>query len=127
MNRILTKRLTLALMTLAVACLASAVFLWGTEYKVSLYPHHLKSQPAVPVAKFLSERERPVVGAEAVPQADVLALPAFFSLALLTVVFLQPKRRPFPAVLLLGRGIRSIHRPPCLIHFSFRPPPGMAV
>ncbi|MGA7522955.1 MAG: hypothetical protein WBW84_10765 [Acidobacteriaceae bacterium] len=127
MKRILTKRLTLALMTFAVVCLASAVFLWGTEYKVSLYPRHLKPQPAVPFAKLLSERERPASGTEAVSRADALPLITFFSPALLTTALLREKAEPFLVVPLWGRAIPSIRKTPWLIHFSFRPPPGITL
>ncbi|HEX3660694.1 MAG TPA: hypothetical protein VHU89_04650 [Acidobacteriaceae bacterium] len=125
MKRILTKRLTLALMTFAVACLASAVFLWGTEYKVSLYPHHLKPQPAVPFAKLLSEQERPASEVEAVPRAGAPALIAFFSLGWLTFARPREESEPFRVMPLRGRTLPSIRKTPWLIHFSFRPPPGV--
>jgi hypothetical protein len=124
MNRILTKRVTLALVTAAVACLALAVLLWGTEYKVSLYPHHYRPQRAVPVAKLLSERERPTVDVAVVQCIDALALPTFLSLGLLLTFAVAPDDRdPSPSEPLAPVGTESIHRIGCLIHFSFRPPP----
>ena len=128
MNRTLTKRLTLALMTFAVACLASAVFLWGTEYKVSLYPHHLRSRPAVPFAKLLSERERPAATASAAPlQAGTQALITFFVLPLLVLALERASSKLFPSGILQRSVFVSIPRTPCLFRFSFRPPPSMAV
>lgn len=127
MNRILTKRLALGLITFAVVCLAAAVFLWGTEYKVSLYPHGYKSRPAVPSAKLLSERERPASVTQAVEPADTLALAAFFSLTLLTLALREEETELFPSDILRRRTVASIRRTPCLFHFSFRPPPRLAV
>jgi hypothetical protein len=39
--------------------LVFAVPFWGTQYKLSLY-HSLDGTPGVPVAKLLSQKERPV-------------------------------------------------------------------
>lgn len=127
MNRILTKRLALALMTLAVACLASAVFLWGTEYKVSLYPHGHRSRPAVPFAKLLSERERPATGSEVALRAGGQALITLFSLSFLVIPLEQADCELFPSGILQRSAIVSTHRTPCLFRFSFRPPPPVAV
>jgi hypothetical protein len=46
---------------LAVA-LSFAVFLWGLQYKVSLY-YSAAAQRAIPAAKLLSQRERPLASA----------------------------------------------------------------
>lgn len=53
------RRLALALMALLAGWLSASVFLWGTQYKTSLYPEHRSSWDQVPFAKLLSERERP--------------------------------------------------------------------
>ena len=55
-----TRRTSPALM-LAVA-LSFAVFLWGLQYKVSLY-YSEAAQHAIPAAKLLSQRERPLASA----------------------------------------------------------------
>jgi hypothetical protein len=39
--------------------LSFAVFVWGLQYKVSLY-HSLAAQHSIPAAKLLSQRERPL-------------------------------------------------------------------
>ena len=123
MKEILTKRPTLALLIFAVACLASAVFLWGTEYKVSLYPKHHKTQQAVPIAKLLSERERPAVAAEAPSRADALALTALFSLTLLTVLPVQKDSAYSSSQFPLRRRDSSIQSTIFVVHLCFRPPP----
>ena len=55
-----TRRKSPALM-LAMA-LAFAVFVWGLQYKVSLY-YSAAAQHAIPAAKLLSQRERPLASA----------------------------------------------------------------
>jgi hypothetical protein len=126
MNRILTKRLTLALMALAVACLASAVFLWGTEYKCSLYHKHPDRHPRITMAKLLSERERPAGGAVPSVRAS-LPQTVFVALAMLVPGLFGRTRVGFDPILLPAPGVPAIDRSRFLIHFSFRPPPPMTV
>ena len=49
---------------LAVLLLAFAVSSWGLHYKLSLY-HTGAARPAVPAAKLLSQKERPLASAQA--------------------------------------------------------------
>lgn len=51
--------------------LCASVFVWGTQYKVSLYNNGQMSSTGTPEAKLLSEQERPAVST----QADTLAPP----------------------------------------------------
>lgn len=124
MNRILTKQLTLALMALAVACLASAVFLWGTGYKCSLYHKHPERHPRIAIAKLLSERERPAADA-AVSVRAPLPPALFFALGVLLAGLFRVARPGFAWVLPIVRNDTATDRISCLTHFSFRPPPAM--
>lgn len=124
MNRFLTKQMTLALMALAIACLASAVFLWGTGYKCSLYHKHPERHPRIAIAKLLSERERP--SADGVISMYAPLPPAvFFAVGILLTGFYRMARPGFNWVLQVVRNETTTDRISCLIHFSFRPPPAM--
>lgn len=125
-KKIHSKQLTLILPVMGTAVLALTVFLWGVEYKCSLYPVHGKTPTSVPVAKLLSERERPAPGAHRNSLRAPLSLAALFALWLLTVPTLRTLRAGFNPTLLptLPTPIDGL-RPASLYHFSFRPPPGL--
>lgn len=122
MNHRFSKKLALVLMGAFVALLAAAVFLWGVQYKVSLYPIQRRT-PTVPVAKLLSEKERPA----AHPAAKRLALKPSH-IARCSFVLLLAARFPVgrPAFRLAPLPLRLRHSSrllPALYRFSFRPPP----
>ena len=118
-----TRQLTLFLSLMATALLAAAVFLWGAEYKCSLYHAHPPKHTPVPMAKLLSEKERPVATGGAGLVRAPLTLAAFFSLSLLLPVALRFRRAGVDSTPLRWPRITNRLRPHCLNHFSFRPPP----
>jgi hypothetical protein len=122
MNRRRTRKFTLVLMVVFYALLAAAVFLWGTEYKVSLYPVQRKAS-TVPVAKLLSEKERPAARPIAETLHRRLSLPASCAFLLLLAVRLRNRRASFRFAPLTSPARPIGHRIASLIHFSFRPPP----
>lgn len=111
--------------------LALCVFVWGLEYKLSLYdpPHSLAR--LVPIAKLLSKNEQPQIAASALavtaPGALVAPMPRtaspdrfLFSTLLIALVL--------PAVQTWNRRvtaapIRRVHR---ASSFFVRPPPFLA-
>ncbi len=123
MKRFHLRRLTLAIYATVAAALAATVFLWGLEYKCSLYPLPSRVLHSVPVAKLLSERERPVkVQATQLARAPV-AMAATFVLWLWFAEWLRNRRA----------GLRPEPLPPqpkcdgpricSLARFLSRPPP----
>jgi hypothetical protein len=122
MNRRRTRQLTLVLMGSFVALLAAAVFLWGVAYKVSLYPVHRKAA-TVPVAKLLSEKERPAAKPVTKSLCLRLSLAACCSFLLFLASRLRVPRAAFRCAPLPMPLKRNGHRPASLHHFSFRPPP----
>ncbi|MGC2620761.1 MAG: hypothetical protein WA414_17070 [Acidobacteriaceae bacterium] len=105
--------------------LAAAVFLWGLEYKVSLYPGHGSSR--VQVAKLLSERERPVTAAASIT-AQRSATPVLVWLAWMLAVAnfsrLRMRRVATPPACPGWAGCRVEF---CCDYFSFRPPPPVSL
>ena len=105
--------------------LGLAVLLWGTEYKVSLYPIPLHNHLGVPQAKLLSEKERPrkadclsstTPRLRSWPSAHLLAIPAAIPL---------PRARSLssePSAPSSSRD-QSTYRGRSMNHFFFRPPP----
>jgi len=103
--------------------LAMAVFAWGLQYKLSLYKSKQSIEHLAPVAKLLSQKERPVTG----PAIDALPknmpalplLPALLMLAM-TPVLCQATTR----YLRTGSRERApASPPPCLQAVFRRPPP----
>lgn len=126
MKRIHIKQLTLALSIMGVMALAASILVWGSEYKCSLYHRHPEKHTRIPVAKLLSERERPVAAeAMEVVRASLLQAASFAVGVLLFGLFCvaQPG---FDWPPLVVRNDPAADRARCLIHFSFRPPPAMA-
>jgi hypothetical protein len=123
MKRFHLRRLTLAIYATVAAALAATVFLWGLEYKCSLYPLPSHVLQSVPVAKLLSERERPVkVQATHLARAP-LAMAATFVLWLLFADWFRNRcagLRPEPLPLQpTCAGLRFCS----LARFLPRPPP----
>jgi len=112
----------LVLMGSFVALLAAAVFLWGVEYKVSLYPVQRKA-PTVPVAKLLSEKERPAANPVAMSLGLRLSLAACCTFLLLLAARLRFRRAGFRSAPLPSPAKLIGHRIASLPHFAFRPPP----
>lgn len=108
---------------MATALLASAVFLWGAEYKCSLYHAHPQKHARVPMARLLSEKERPVAARDAGRVRAPLTLAAFFSLGVLLLAALRCRRAAVDSTPLRQARIPDRVRACCLNHFSFRPPP----
>lgn len=116
------RRLTLALYAVAASSLAFTVFLWGVTYKCSLYAPPSQPLHSVPVARLLSERERP--GTATTPQLaqTPLAVAAFplWLLAVTRFCLRLAGLRPQPLSLQpTCDGLRFCS----LAHFLFRPPP----
>lgn len=113
----------MTLVVTATGCivLAAAVFLWGLEYKVSLYPGHEAKR--IPIAKLLSERERPASvpsGAMAGPSAALVLLTLAWFLA---VAIPDRPRISRAATALTAAGGFARRAASCFVYFSFRPPP----
>lgn len=123
MKRIYPKRLMLALSMMAVV-LAAAVFLWGAEYKCSLYHGQRQKHPRIAIAKLLSERERPAALDRSRLRAPV---PEATYFALGFPLFGPPRRAGFERI---DRGAwreaAGAGRIRCMVHFFFRPPPALA-
>jgi hypothetical protein len=112
-----------------IVMLVIAVFSWGVQYKVSLYDIPAKKSGAVPQAKLLSQKERPLTLRESA--SNDLAKPAlhipFLFVALIGCL------ATFSFVLAL-RKLSSREalpadpsdRQPHLNFFFFRPPPSLA-
>jgi hypothetical protein len=107
------------LLPLGLLMLSMAVFGWGLQYKLSLYQGKDSTSHQVPVAKLLSQKERPATG-------QVLSNPA--DLPILTIVLIVALAIAFPpsAAWYLREEIRERYRdplPPCLTAIFLRPPP----
>jgi hypothetical protein len=114
----------LLLPAIARLMLGLAVLLWGTAYKVSLYPTPEQGRAPVPTAKLLSEKERPKATRRAVP-ADpagpaitthpIAVLPAAAASALLRAFAASALELPRPHLGWMDqRGLN---------YFFFLPPP----
>lgn len=123
MKRIHRKQLTLALPMLGAMVLAAAVFVWGSQYKCSLYHRHPEKHARIPVAKLLSERERPVAAQETASTHAPLLQAVFPAFGLLLSALFRTVRPGFDRVVLAIQSDIWPRRTPSLIHFSFRPPP----
>jgi hypothetical protein len=103
--------------------LSMAVFGWGLQYKLSLYQGKDSITHLAPVAKLLSQKERPAAGRAM--DARPSELPAFPVLAALLMVALTPGL--YQAAARYARtasteGSRA-PLPPCLQAVFLRPPP----
>jgi hypothetical protein len=104
----------------SILLLALAVFGWGLHSKLSLYHVRAGASEAVPIAKLLSERERPSDTAEHcnLNLGDLHAVAVALSVALIPqpakqIVVAAPRREslPLPSLTLALKG-PSLRRPP---------------
>jgi hypothetical protein len=117
------RQIALALPTMVTLTLAAAVFLWGAQYKCSLYHAHPNRHPRIAMAKLLSERERPDTnnGAKSLPGR--LARVVFFAPQQSETAPIQDRRTGLLSTPLSPPGTGSALRISFQTHFSFRPPP----
>jgi hypothetical protein len=101
------RRAVLLIPALLVLCMA--VFGWGLQYKLSLYQRNDSISHLAPVAKLLSQKERPAAE-QALAQPPALPWPVFFIVTLafgllqaaaryLRFASLERFRAPLPACL----------------------------
>ncbi|MGA8111006.1 MAG: hypothetical protein WBD46_08725 [Acidobacteriaceae bacterium] len=127
MKRVHTKQLALALSVMATAVLAMTVFVWGSEYKCSLYHKHPERHPRIAVAKLLSERERPAAAETVASARAPLSQAVFIALGVLLFGPLRGTRPGLDRVFLVVRNETAAGKTALLIHFSSRPPPAMVL
>lgn len=127
LKRIHLKQLNLALSVIATIGLAAAVFLWGSEYKCSLYHKHPERHARIATAKLLSEQERPMAAEKTLSLRAPLPQAVFFALGVLLFGLFRITPMGRDQVLLGVRDESAADRTCCLIHFSFRPPPSTVV
>ena len=108
------------LLPLGLLMLSLAVFGWGLQYKLSLYQNKNSITHQAPVAKLLSQKERPATAQ--LLNARSPEAPAFAAFEFVAMAFLL--------CLTAARFLRSggpersrPPRPPCLQALFFRPPP----
>ena len=107
------------LLPLGLLMLSLAVFGWGLQYKLSLYQGKDSISHQAPVAKLLSQKERPASGQALSHPVDLPTWPIVLIVAV--VVALCPAAERY-----LGVGIRERYQdslPPCLQAIFLRPPP----
>ena len=125
MEQLPTPKLTLPFSITAIAVLAAAVFLWGVEFKCSLYHRHPEKHPPVAVAKLLSEKERPLRNCADNLLRAPLALVVSLAFSLLLTAWHRNQRIRLRAAALMSPALFVGLRVSCLIHFCFRPPPSL--
>jgi hypothetical protein len=108
------------LLPLGFLMLSLAVFGWGLQYKLSLYQSKDSITHQAPVAKLLSQKERPATAQTLDGRfPEVPAFTAFVFVAMASLLRLAATR-----YLRTGSIERSRPpRPPCLQALFFRPPP----
>jgi hypothetical protein len=105
-----------------VFLLAVALFGWGLHSKLSLYDAHREAQASVPIAKLLSEQERPSAHQSLRLHAPPMEMQA------VVLVFIPAAIPPVPSQF----GERQDERAATPVAFSFsgpsllRPPPARA-
>ena len=111
------------LLPLGLLMLSLAVFGWGLQYKLSLYQSKDSITHLAPVAKLLSQKERPVATQRLVARSP--EVPAFpFVAASILVAVASCLRRAVARYLRTGSMEKSRpSQPPCLQAVFFRPPP----
>jgi hypothetical protein len=111
---------------IAVLFLALTVLGWGTAYKASLYHSDNSSAPSIPIAKLLSQKERPSttkVVERLLPEFPSHQ-PSIYYSTILIVALMFGLQLTFAGAMLKvwlddSRKQRSAHTS----FFSFRPPP----
>ena len=111
---------------IAVLFLAFTVLGWGTAYKLSLYHQDGNSSSSIPVAKLLSQKERPSTTkvVESLLPASPNHLPSSYYSAIIIVALMFGLQLTVSGPMLEvglddSRKQRSAHTS----FFSFRPPP----
>jgi hypothetical protein len=118
------KRRCAFLLPFSLLVLSMAVFGWGLQYKLSLYKGKDSISHLAPVAKLLSQKERPMAGQALTAPAE---LPSFQPALLSMIVIAAMTPGLFRAVARYVRigsteGSRA-PLPPCIEALFFRPPP----
>lgn len=114
-------------MAIAAGLLATSVLVWGTEYKVSLYPaQQRESREPVPFAKLLSEKERPVASHGIDAYTAVRFAAAAVALLLLFAPAIRDPRLIRETRLQRLRPRSDARQVSSLSYFWFRPPPAFA-
>ena len=123
-----TSRRSILPLAIGLIVLSMAVFGWGLQYKVSLYPGHEAAAHEIPAAKLLSQKERaihsettaaPAPVSVPTPQQVVFFLVSALALCFLPEVDARYRQRnrerswPIPSQI-------------CLRAVFFRPPPCFA-
>jgi Na+/H+-dicarboxylate symporter len=111
---------------IAVLFLAFTVLGWGTAYKMSLYHRAGDPSSGVPIAKLLSQKERPSAAkvVESLLPASPNHQPSGYCSAIIIVALMFGLQLTFSGLMLEAglddsRKQRSAHTS----YFSFRPPP----
>jgi hypothetical protein len=119
----LGKRRFAFLLPLGLLTLSMAVFGWGLQYKLSLYQGKDSISHLAPVAKLLSQKERPA--ARQVMDARPTELPAFPLFPSLLMVALTPDLYQAAARYVRTASTEGSRAPlpPCLQAVFLRPPP----
>jgi hypothetical protein len=111
------------LLPLGLLMLSLAVFGWGLQYKLSLYQSKDSITHLAPVAKLLSQKERPAATQGVVARSPEVP-PSPFVAALVLVAVALCLRQAAARYLRTGSMEKSRpSRPPCLQAVLFRPPP----
>jgi len=125
MNPPRTRRHALPLLAIGQWLLGLAVLVWGTSYKVSLYPVPGQNPERIPQAKLLSDEERPrdtqTRTIEATPPRPSVAF--LCTAALIAFAAARPLFLPAILPLALRRRLSPTARLRSLTYFFFRPPP----
>ncbi|MFZ0663900.1 MAG: hypothetical protein WAM66_14515 [Acidobacteriaceae bacterium] len=110
---------------LSILALALAVFAWGLGSKLSLYRTAGPAENHVPVAKLLSNRERPADAAIQIEHATTPLLTVVFAAFTIGAGFfltIEPERRSIWKVQRIQNPQRRI-TPQATQQIFFRPPP----
>jgi hypothetical protein len=119
-NSALRSRQSHFVIGVSVLLLAFAVFGWGLHSKLSLYHVRARDSETAPIAKLLSERERPADGAQHcyANDADLLVPASRISVLLMPTIenrsrAKQPREdaQPLPSRTITCKG-PSLRRPP---------------
>jgi hypothetical protein len=108
----------------AVLLLAFTVFGWGTAYRLSLYQHDGGSSSTIPIAKLLSQKERPSttkVVESLLPESPNHQPSSYYS-AIIIVALMFGFQLAFSGSV-LEVGFDDWRKQPHMSFFSFRPPP----
>jgi hypothetical protein len=111
---------------IAVLFLALTVLGWGTAYKASLYHSDNRSAPSIPIAKLLSQKERPSttkVVERLLPELPSHQPSIYYSTILIVALMFGLQLTLTGAMLEVGLDDSRKQRSAHTSFFSFRPPP----